>query len=113
VEHFGVKDHTKALTKNGYEDDRDQEWQDDVDELAPEECRKFRMLAARINYMAQNNPMLQFPAKEGCRNMAKQKVVDFATAKRTVRFLRCGGGCLQVRLAGRGGVQVHPDLRGQ
>ena len=61
-EHFGMKADTKVLNKNGYEDDEGQGGPDDEDELAPEECSKFRMLAARLNYMAQDNPMLQFPA---------------------------------------------------
>jgi hypothetical protein len=45
------------------------------------------MLAARLNYMAQDDPRLQFPAKEICRNMAKPRVKDFGTIKRLVRFV--------------------------
>ena len=46
------------------------------------EMKAYRMLAARLNYMSQDNPMLQFPAKEACRCMSSPKVSDFAKVKR-------------------------------
>ena len=46
------------------------------------------MLAARLNYMAQDNPLLQYPAKEVCRSMAGPSVADFGKVKRLVRFLK-------------------------
>ena len=85
-EYFGMDKDTKILSKNGYDEN---EVEDDVEdhELTREECKAFRMLAARLNYMAQDNMWLQFPAKEVCRNMANPKVGDFAKIKRIVRFL--------------------------
>ena len=56
-----------------------------------EECKEFRMLAARLNYTAQDNPWLQFPAKEVCRNMAKPRTGDFMKIERVVRFLKGAG----------------------
>ena len=41
-----------------------------------------------MNYMAQDNPMIQFSAKEVCRNMASPEVKDFVKIKRVVRFLK-------------------------
>ena len=38
--------------------------------------------------MAQDNPWLQFPAKEFCRNTAKPRASDFMKIKRLVRFLK-------------------------
>ena len=32
------------------------------------------MLAARLNFMAQDNPAIQYAAKEICRNMARPEV---------------------------------------
>ena len=55
-----------------------------------EECKAFRMLAARRNYMAQDNPWLQFLAKEICRNMAKLRAGNFMKIKKVVRFLKGG-----------------------
>ena len=52
----------------------------------------FRMIAARLNYMAQDNPWLQIPVKEVCRNMAKPRSSDFMKIKRLVRFLKGAGG---------------------
>ena len=76
-----MDDKTKVLTKNGYEDGPEQ----------VEECKAFRMIAARLNYMAQDNPWLQFPAKEVCRNMAKSRASDFIKMKRLFRFLKGAG----------------------
>jgi hypothetical protein len=85
---------TKVLTKNGHEDDRGQEEaaeEEEEEELAPEECNKFRMLAARLRYMAQDSLMFQFPAKEVKRNLAQPKVRDIASVKTIVRFMLCWG----------------------
>jgi hypothetical protein len=90
-EYFGMNANTKTLSKNGYEEDGNQWGHGSENELAPEECRQFRRLAARLNYMAQDNPMLQFPAKEVCRNMAKPRTEDFAAVKRIVRFILGAG----------------------
>ena len=47
----------------------------------------FRMLAARLNYMAQDSPAIQFAAKEVCRCMTKPACEDFVKIKRLVRFI--------------------------
>ena len=86
-EHFGMNDDTKVLNKNGY-DDEPQGEENIEDELSIEESKVFRMLAARLNYMAQDNMYLQYAAKEICRNMAKPRRHDFLKVKRTVRFLK-------------------------
>ena len=86
-EYFGMDDNTKVLSKNGY-DDEPQENAHEEAELTNDECKAFRMLAARLNYMAQDNLWLQFPAKEICRNMANPKRHDFLKVKRVVRFLK-------------------------
>ena len=86
-EYFGMDENTKVLTKNGYDDEPDTEEQPKGD-LSAEECKAFRGLAARLNYMAQDNLLVHFPAKEICKNMAKPKSGDFAKIKRVVRFLK-------------------------
>jgi hypothetical protein len=87
-EYFGMEAGTKVLNKNGYDEERATEHEA---ELTGAECKAFRMLAARLNYMSQDNPWLQFPAKEICRNMAKPSVGDFGRVKRLVRFLKGAG----------------------
>ena len=64
-EHFGMNADTKVLSKNGYDDDPEQD--DPNDDLDKVEGKVFRGLAARLNYMAQDNVFIQFPAKEICR----------------------------------------------
>ena len=56
--------------------------------MSKEEFKIYRMLAARLNYMAQGNPMIQYPAKETCRSMAKPTVQYFLKIKRLVRFIQ-------------------------
>ena len=86
-EYFGMGQDTKALSKNGYDEGPEQGEQSEV-ELTVEEGRAFRGLAARLSYMAQDNPALQFPAKEVCRAMANPTVKDFQKVKKVVRFAK-------------------------
>ena len=86
-DYFGIDETTKTLRKNGYDEETARGEQPES-ELTVEECKSFRMLAARLNYMAQDNPFLQFPAKEICRNMAKPTASDFGKVKKLVRFLK-------------------------
>ena len=39
------------------------------------EAKSYRMLAARLNYMSQDNPMLQYSAKEACRSMSNLSLI--------------------------------------
>jgi hypothetical protein len=86
-EYFGMNDQTKALNRNGYEEVDGEGGQDNDEELSGDECKSFRMLAARLNYMAQDNPAIQYPAKEICRNMSRPRLKDFTAIKRLIRFI--------------------------
>jgi hypothetical protein len=102
---------TKVLSKNGYDDDPEQD--DPNDNLDKEEGKVFRGLAARLNYMAQDNMFVQFPAKEICKNMSNPTRQDFAKIKRVVRFLK-GMGDLSLLYAWQpeeeaGKVMVYVD----
>lgn len=48
--YFGMNESTKTLNKNGYHEENE-----DEEEMSKEETREFRMLAARLNYTAQDN----------------------------------------------------------
>ena len=90
LDYFGVTKGTKALTKNGYKQkvgEDELEAEGGHDELDEEERKAFRMLAARANYMAQDDPSCQFAAKEVCRRMARPRAADFVSLKRLARFL--------------------------
>jgi hypothetical protein len=87
-DHFGMQSDTKVLRKNGYDDDEFQQDGNPNEELDQEEGKVFRGLAARLNYMAQDNMLIQFPAKEICKNMSRPTRQDFYKVKKLVRFLR-------------------------
>ena len=55
--------------------------------MADDEVKVYRMLAARLNFMAQDNPAIQFAAKEVCRGMARPAAEDFKAIKKLVRYL--------------------------
>ena len=86
-DHFGMNENTKTLSRNGYEEE-DKDEEEEEEDLSKEEVRNYRMLAARLNYMAQDHMWLQFPAKEVCRKMARPRRRDFEKVKRIVRFLK-------------------------
>ena len=85
MEQFGFDKDSKILTKNGYKDEEDEE--KSPHKLNKHECKEYRTLAARMNYMAQDNLVIQFAAKEVCRRMASPDEEDFARAKRLARFI--------------------------
>ena len=86
-EYFGLDKSSKVLVKNGYRDDEAKGGHDQEEELIGEERRAYRALAARLMYVGQDNPGVQFAAKEACRRMSCPTAEDFAKVKRLVRFL--------------------------
>ena len=56
--------------------------------LTDQEKSKFRGVAARINYLAQDRADLQFAAKDRCRHMASPEVHDWEKATRIARYLK-------------------------
>jgi hypothetical protein len=85
MEQFGFDKDSKILTKNGYKEEEDEE--KSPQKLNKQECKEYRTLAARMNYMAQDNLVIQFAAKEVCRRMSSPDEEDFARAKRLARFI--------------------------
>ena len=85
LEYFGLNGESKALTKNGYKEDETEGGM--AEELGQAEASPYRMLAARLNYLSQDDPALQFSAKEACRRMAKPRERDFNKVKRLCRFM--------------------------
>ena len=51
------------------------------------EAKMFRGMVARLNYVAQDSPDLQYPAKEMSREMAKPKRGAWKRLKKVVRYL--------------------------
>ena len=60
-------------------------WKDEVEEGVPlegAEKTEYRALSARINYLTQDRPDIQFQAKEICRFMQNPTSADWAKVKR-------------------------------
>jgi hypothetical protein len=87
MEYFGMNEDSKALTKTGYKEDEPSEGEQEMPELSVQEQTMYRALAARVNYMAQDDPSIQYAAKEICRHMSKPKAFDFQRIKKLARFL--------------------------
>ena len=56
-------------------------------ELNAEMAKKFRGMAARVNYIGQDRSDLQFAAREVCREMAKPTVGGMGRLKKISRYL--------------------------
>ena len=96
MDHFRFEEGAKGAGANG-DKERKEEGKEDDDEMDKEEAKKFRGMVARMNYVAQDAPDLQYPAKEMSREMAKPK----RGAWRRLKW-ETGGG-VEVWLPGRGG----------
>ena len=60
----------------------------DESELMDEnDAKRFRSIAARMNYLAMDRADIQFASKEACRSMARPKVKDWEKIKRLARYL--------------------------
>ena len=86
MDHFGLDGDSKFLKKNCYKEEEDGR-EKTPQKLNRQECKVYRMLAARMNFMALDNPVIQFAAKEICRKMSGPDEEDFAKAKRLARFI--------------------------
>ncbi len=83
MEALGFDHNTKGLSVNG----RVEEPTEGEAELEAGEVTSFRALAARLNYLAQDSPDVQFAAKEVCRDMARPNQGSWRRLKALARFL--------------------------
>jgi hypothetical protein len=86
LEAFGLEENSKELTVTGRASDSPSEESSDV-ELVGADASSFRAVAARLNYLAQDSPEVQFAAKEVCRQMARPTVESWQKLKVVARFL--------------------------
>ena len=68
LEYFGFKGNSAPLASNGDTSAKVEAWHSEP--LGKTEATAYRGLAARLNYMSQDCPDLQFPIKEVSRDMA-------------------------------------------
>ena len=60
---------------------------DDDKELTGKDGAKHRRLVAKLNYIAQDRPDIQYATKELCRHMADPRQADLKAMKRLARYL--------------------------
>jgi hypothetical protein len=90
VREMGLDSESKGLEAPYAKDevnDGDEEEEDQSVLLEPEDARKFRGLAARGNYLAQDRMDIQYAAKEICRYMAAPRFKAWSRLKRLGRYL--------------------------
>ena len=85
INFFGMDENSEEVDKNGFKED-DVKDATDSEELDIQECTSYRMLAARLNFTAQDNPAIQYSAKEICRNMTRPETAHYAKIKKLARF---------------------------
>jgi hypothetical protein len=85
LEALGLTASSKELSVNGRV--RDVQGDENDVELVGPEATSFRAVAARMNYLAQDSPDIQFAAKEVCRQMAKPTEESWQKLKVLARFV--------------------------
>ena len=84
-EGVGMKEESKGVVTPGTKV-KDEEG--DEEELGREEATRYRALAARANYLAQDRIDIQYATKELCREMAIPTVRAWKALKRLARYLK-------------------------
>jgi hypothetical protein len=87
---MGMED-CKSVSSPGLMDNVNEQKSDQRDpdeELGGKEATKYRAIAARLNYLSQDRPDIQYAAKEISRDMSKPKVGSWGKVKRLCRYLK-------------------------
>ena len=88
LERFGLDGNAKALSVNG-------DWEvwvstvgdsQDID-VFPDEAKEFCAAVARLNYLGQDSPDVQFPAKVQSSEMANPTTASWRRLKKVFRIL--------------------------
>ena len=85
MEHFGLGEDSASGRVNGDRERREEA--EDEEEMDRAEATVFRGLAARLNYLSQDAPDVQFAAKETAREMAKPTRGAWRRLKKLARYL--------------------------
>ena len=88
LERFGLDGNAKALSVNGDWGDWVSTAGEDQDTDAfHDEAKEFRAAVARLNYLTQDSPDVQFPAKVLSSEMANPTTASWRRLKKVVRFV--------------------------
>ena len=77
---FGFKEGSRGLVNNGEKDVKEEVG--DCEEMEEKEGTEFRGIAARMNFLGQDCPDLQFPVKECSKQMARPTKRAWKSAKK-------------------------------
>ena len=86
LDHFGFTEESGAAAFNGSREVKE-ETEEEEGEMEKSEATEFRGMVARMNYLAQDSPDLQYPSKEVSREMARPKVGAWRKLKKVVRYM--------------------------
>ena len=81
IEEMGLDDRSNGLTKPYVRELLDEE------PLDESESKRFRALAARANYLAQDRADIQFAVKEACRDVSSPSTASWTVLKRIAKYL--------------------------
>ena len=85
METFGFDERSKGLVNNGEKDGREEVG--DGEEMGKGEATEFRGVVARMNFLSQDCPDLQFPVKECSKQMSRPTKGAWKSAKKIARYL--------------------------
>jgi hypothetical protein len=85
MESFGLDGGSTGLVSNGDKEDKEEEG--DGEDMGDGEATEFRGGIARINYLGQDSPDMQFPELGLSRKMSQPKVGGWRRMKKVVRYL--------------------------
>ena len=80
--HFGLAENSKTLARNGYKEEVITEEESVMEQLNVEEQRTYRASAARLRYISQDFPYIQFSGNEAFRSISCPALRDFHSIKK-------------------------------
>ena len=86
AEFFEFEAYSATAAHNGEREKKEYEEEEDII-MSKVEAKEFRGMVARLNYMSQDSPDIQYPAKELSKEMANPKISGWRRLKKTVRYL--------------------------
>ncbi len=87
IDGMGFLPNSKPASSPGRKLTANERGEDDEEELSPDETNKYRGLAARANFLAQNRRDIALAVKELCRNMSRPTARDTDALNRLARYL--------------------------
>lgn len=84
MESLGLSEESKSLSVTG---SKDMEGKEEGVPRVMEDDRQFRSIVASVNYMATDQPDLQYACKEACREMSAPTDASWRKLKRIARYL--------------------------